>query len=95
MLCEQRKEHTREMMWASIGVVGGSLPGTLAGLYGYFWSEKPGTMAFENLAQIIFFFVGLALGIAAYFIQATRGANATDLKDRIRARTRKLEERRH
>jgi hypothetical protein len=95
MLCEQRKEHTREMMWASIGVVGGALPGTIAGTITYIWGEKSGTVAPENLAQIIFFFVGLALGTAAYFIQARRGANAVDLKDAIRARTRKLEERRH
>jgi hypothetical protein len=91
MLCEQRRDHVREYLWVALGAMAGAFPAALGGLVRYFFGEDAGQLPIDALAQVIIFFVGGVVAAVTWHIQADRGNAGAELKDAIRARTKKQE----
>lgn len=91
MLDQQRRDDLHEVLTLSVGVAAGALPGAIAGIFSY----ASGTMPLDALVQIVVFSAAVAVAFIVHRLKRKRGKTADDLKEQIRARTKKRFERTH
>jgi hypothetical protein len=88
MLCENKKDFVLEILWIAIGVLLGSLPTALTGMWAY---KNSGNLPVDGFIQIILFWLGLVVALVVGSIAMSRGKRAKNLQTIIRERSSKGE----
>lgn len=85
-LCETRREYITEYVWGAIGVAIGTLPGTVALLWGYISTGGNVVIRLEGLAQFGLFCAALAVAGSMGMMALRRARRLRDIEADIRMR---------
>ncbi|BBF81520.1 MULTISPECIES: hypothetical protein [Asticcacaulis] len=85
-LCEVRREYVTEYVWGAVGVAIGTLPGTVALLYGYLTSGTAYGFRPEGLIQFGLFCAALSVIGSMGMIAQRRARRLRDIEADIRMR---------
>jgi hypothetical protein len=85
-LCENRKEYITEFVFAAIGVIFGTLPGTLSLVIGFVAMGDNYRFTPEGLIQFAMFSAGVAVASTMGYLAKTRAKRSQKLEAIIRQR---------